>query len=123
VITLTLRQRRVLTMAASGRTNLQIARDLGVTTGSVQRYLTETYRELGAQDRANAVAVAIHLGIISLADIARIADAAAARAAAAVLEAAGAAVSASQPAGAVRDVRGGDRAAGGRTGPREGAAA
>jgi DNA-binding CsgD family transcriptional regulator len=100
VITLTLRQRRVLTMAASGRTNLQIARDLGVTTGSVQRYLTETYRELGAQDRANAVAVAIHLGIISLADIARIADAAAA-----------------QPAGAVRDVRGGDRAARRRSAP------
>jgi DNA-binding CsgD family transcriptional regulator len=115
VITLTLRQRRVLTMAASGRTNLQIARDLGVTTGSVQRYLTETYRELGAQDRANAVAVAIHLGIISLADIARIADAAAARAAAAVLEAAGGPQGRQEPARDVRDVRGAQRATDGRT--------
>lgn len=72
---LTARQRQVLTLAAYGNTNIQIGRLLGVAPQTVNRHLVETYDALGAKDRANAVALAIHHGDISLAELARIAAA------------------------------------------------
>ena len=72
---LTLRQRQVLTLAAYGNTNTQIGRQLGIHPQTVNRHLVETYDALGARDRANAVALAIHHGDITLAELARIADA------------------------------------------------
>lgn len=72
---LTARQRQVLTLAAYGNTNTQIGHLLGVAPQTVNRHLVETYDALGAKDRANAVALAIHHGDISLAELARIAAA------------------------------------------------
>lgn len=70
---LTARQREVLLLAAAGHTNIQIGRRLGVVPQTVNRHLVETYDALGARDRANAVALAIHHGEITLAELARIA--------------------------------------------------
>lgn len=71
---LTVRQREVLLLVASGCTGEQIGRRLGVRSTTVTRHLTETYRSLGAQDRAHAVALAIHHGHITLAELAHIAS-------------------------------------------------
>lgn len=71
--TLTARQRQILLLAAAGHTNAQISRSLGIGPTTVQRHLTEAYRALGANDRANAVALAIHHGHITLAELADIA--------------------------------------------------
>lgn len=70
---LTDRQRQVLRLAAQGRSNAQIGRTLGIGPTTVQRHLTETYRTLHANDRAHAVALAIHHGHITLAELADIA--------------------------------------------------
>jgi DNA-binding NarL/FixJ family response regulator len=70
---LTDRQRQVLRLAAQGRSNAQIGKTLGIGATTVQRHLTETYRTLHANDRAHAVALAIHHGHITLAELAAIA--------------------------------------------------
>lgn len=72
---LTIRQRQVLSLAAHGYTNDQIGRQLGVAGATINRHLVEVYATLGARDRANAVALAIYSGDISLAELARIAHA------------------------------------------------
>lgn len=66
---LTRRQREVLLLAANGNTNAAIARWLGVRPHSVAEILTVAYRRLGASDRAQAVAVALRLGLLDLDDI------------------------------------------------------
>lgn len=85
---LTFRQRQVITLAAFGNTNVQIGRVLDVHPGTVQNHLAGIYKVLGAHDRANAVAIAIHGGDISLAELGRIADAASPQTAEAPQEAA-----------------------------------
>ncbi|WP_392971088.1 response regulator transcription factor [Streptomyces sp. LN245] len=72
--TLTARQREVLLLVAAGCTGDQIGKQLGVRSTTVTRHLTGVYRYLGAQDRAHAVALAIHHGHITLAELARIAS-------------------------------------------------
>ncbi|MFE2297953.1 helix-turn-helix transcriptional regulator [Streptomyces sp. NPDC059445] len=72
--TLTLRQRQVLNLVAAGHTSTQIGRQLGIGATTVQRHLHNIYDELGAHDRAHAVALAIHYGHITLAELARIAS-------------------------------------------------
>lgn len=67
---LTRRQRQVLLLAANGNTNKAIARWLGVKQHSVAEILTVAYRNLGAADRAQAVAVALRTGELDLDDIA-----------------------------------------------------
>lgn len=64
------RQREVLLLVANGNTNAAIARWLGVTPHSVAEVLTLVYRQLGVADRAQAVAVALRLGLLDLTDIA-----------------------------------------------------
>lgn len=71
---LTRRQREVLLLAASGYTNAQIGRALGIHHNTVNTILSAAYRTLGARDRAHAVALAIWSGAISLADLAYIAE-------------------------------------------------
>ena len=66
---LTRRQREVLTLAANGNTNKQIAAWRGITPGCVAEILTSTYRRLGASDRAQAVAVALAIGEIGVHEI------------------------------------------------------
>jgi hypothetical protein len=60
----------VLLLAANGSTNAEIARRLGVTPNSVAEILTVAYRRLGVAGRAQAVAVALRLGLLGLDDIA-----------------------------------------------------
>lgn len=67
------RRREVVLLAAHGHTNHQIGQHLGIAPTTVQRHLTEAYRQLGAHDRAHAVALAIHHGHITLAELADIA--------------------------------------------------
>jgi len=59
---LTVRQRQALLLAANGHTNRQIATRLAVTPHSVTEILTAAYRRLGANDRAQAVAIALAVG-------------------------------------------------------------
>ncbi|MEI9849936.1 MAG: response regulator transcription factor [Sphingomonas sp.] len=48
-------QLRVLTALAEGRSNKQIAGDLGVTEATVKAHLSATFRKLGVQNRAQAL--------------------------------------------------------------------
>lgn len=102
---LTARQRQVLTLAAYGQTNVQIARMLGVVPQTVNRHLVETYDVLGAKDRANAVALAVWRGEISLGELALIADAATARGSEASREALSGPQAAGGGSGGAREVR------------------
>jgi DNA-binding CsgD family transcriptional regulator len=54
---LTPRQRQLADLLASGRTNRQIARDLGLSEGTVRTHLENIYRRLGVQSRTQAVIV------------------------------------------------------------------
>lgn len=66
---LTARQREVLTHVANGNTNAQIGHLLGLHPRTVDRHLADTYRTLGARDRANAVALALLTGDLTRDDI------------------------------------------------------
>ncbi|MFI8996034.1 response regulator transcription factor [Streptomyces sp. NPDC053542] len=59
------REREVLSGAAAAMTNQQIARGLGITTGTVKRHLHTTFRKLDAVSRLDAVAKALAAGLIS----------------------------------------------------------
>ena len=72
---LTARQREVLRLVAAGYTNAQPAPRLKTKQATVARHLAEIYKRLAVHDRAHAVAVAIYLGEISLADLAAIGQA------------------------------------------------
>jgi DNA-binding CsgD family transcriptional regulator len=61
---LTRRQSEALTLAANGNTNAQIANRMGRATNTVSGTLTRAYVALGAEDRAQAVAIALCLGLI-----------------------------------------------------------
>ncbi|MGW9397295.1 LuxR C-terminal-related transcriptional regulator [Streptomyces sp. NPDC055642] len=71
---LTRRQKEVLRMVAAGCTSGQAGHRLGVSRGTIDRHLTTIYRQLGAHDRAHAVALAIYHGHITLPELAAIAD-------------------------------------------------
>jgi DNA-binding CsgD family transcriptional regulator len=51
------RQREVLALLASGRTDAQIALELGISTATVRTYLGRLYRTNGISNRTEAVAV------------------------------------------------------------------
>lgn len=72
---LTVRQRQVLLLAASGYTSEQAGRRLGIRRTTVDRHLGETYRLLDARDRTHAVVLAIYHGHITIADLTTIATA------------------------------------------------
>ncbi|MFD9463495.1 helix-turn-helix domain-containing protein [Streptomyces sp. NPDC060027] len=76
---LTARQRQVLRLTAAGYTSTQTGHRLGIDARTVSRHLGEAYKTLGAHDRAHAVALAIHHGHITLAELAAIAQESTAR--------------------------------------------
>lgn len=59
------RQREILTHAAEGMTNQQIARHMGISTGTVRADLSEVLRRLALRHRTEAVVHAIRRGWIS----------------------------------------------------------
>lgn len=52
---LTARQRDVLAKVSAGKTDRQVARDLGVAEGTVRRHLEDAYARLGVHSRTEAV--------------------------------------------------------------------
>lgn len=53
---LTRRERELLVGLSHGRTNAQLARDLGISINTVKFHLKNTYEKLGARNRADAAA-------------------------------------------------------------------
>jgi pimeloyl-ACP methyl ester carboxylesterase/DNA-binding CsgD family transcriptional regulator len=64
-VALTPREREVLRLIARGAANKQIASALGVAEATVERHVTNLYRKLGANGRADATRAAIVLGLVS----------------------------------------------------------
>lgn len=61
---LTTREKEVLTLVARGGDNLVIADRLSLTHGTVKRHVHNILKKLGAGNRGEAVAYAVHRGII-----------------------------------------------------------
>jgi DNA-binding NarL/FixJ family response regulator len=62
---LTVREREVLALVADGYTNDAIARRLGISQGTVKKHVESIVGKLGANDRANAVAIAMRAGVLA----------------------------------------------------------
>jgi len=58
------RELDVLRLLAEGRTNRQMAADLGLAEATVKGYLRDLFEKLGASDRAHAVALALRSRLI-----------------------------------------------------------
>lgn len=63
---LTAREREVLQRVAEGQSNKQIARSLGITERTVKFHVTSVFNKLGADNRAQAVALAIQQGLVKM---------------------------------------------------------
>ena len=63
-VTLTPRQLQLLRALASGRTNKELAHQLGISQATVKSYLKELYERLGVSSRAGAVAYGLRQGLI-----------------------------------------------------------
>jgi DNA-binding NarL/FixJ family response regulator len=58
------REREILQKVADGATTRQVANDLGISPHTVKTHLERIFEKLGANDRAQAVAIAIRMGIV-----------------------------------------------------------
>ena len=58
------RQREVLRLVADGRSNKQIARQLSITERTVKFHITSIFNKLGADNRAQAIALATRQGLL-----------------------------------------------------------
>ena len=58
------RELEVLSLLATGKTNLEVAGDLFVSVGTIKSHTGNIYRKLGAKNRAEALARARDLGLI-----------------------------------------------------------
>jgi DNA-binding NarL/FixJ family response regulator len=58
------REREILQKVADGSTTRQVATDLGISPHTVKTHLERIFEKLGANDRAQAVAIAIRHGIV-----------------------------------------------------------
>jgi two-component system, NarL family, nitrate/nitrite response regulator NarL len=63
---LTPRQAEVLSLATLGRTNLEIARKLGIAEGTVKLHMRDVYRALEVENRSEAIVVAMRMEKVSL---------------------------------------------------------
>jgi DNA-binding NarL/FixJ family response regulator len=55
--TITERQRQILALLLQGKSNKEIARDLGITEGTVKVHLHDMYNRMGIRSRAKIVAL------------------------------------------------------------------
>jgi DNA-binding NarL/FixJ family response regulator len=60
------RELEILSRVAQGRTNKEIARDLAISTGTVNAHMKNILLKLHAHDRTQAVTVALKRGIIEI---------------------------------------------------------
>lgn len=60
------REIAVLKLAAAGRSNKQIARELAISEQTVKGHMSNAFAKLGAADRAHAVAIAVQRGVLYL---------------------------------------------------------
>jgi DNA-binding NarL/FixJ family response regulator len=58
------REREILQKVADGSTTRQVATELGISPHTVKTHLERIFEKLGANDRAQAVAIAIRAGIV-----------------------------------------------------------
>jgi NarL family two-component system response regulator LiaR len=58
------REREILQKVADGATTRQVASELGISPHTVKTHLERIFEKLGANDRAQAVAIAIRTGIV-----------------------------------------------------------
>ena len=58
------REREVLRWVAQGQSNKQIARHLSITERTVKFHMTSIFNKLGAENRAQAIAIAAERGIL-----------------------------------------------------------
>ena len=63
-MTLTPRLRDVLLLMCEGKTTAEIARDLGLSRYTVRNYVQRIFERLGAQDRVQAVSIALRAQLI-----------------------------------------------------------
>lgn len=66
---ITARERQVLVLIANGNTNRAIARRLELTEETVKSRMQSILRKLRVGDRAQAVAVALRLGLLDLEEV------------------------------------------------------
>ncbi len=60
------RERQVLALLASGKSNKEIANELGITEATVKCHVSVILLRLNASDRTQAVMVALHRGLVHL---------------------------------------------------------
>jgi DNA-binding NarL/FixJ family response regulator len=58
------REREILQKVADGATTKQVASELGISPHTVKTHLERIFEKLGANDRAQAVAIAIRSSIV-----------------------------------------------------------
>jgi DNA-binding NarL/FixJ family response regulator len=58
------REREILQKIANGATTKEVANDLGISPHTVKTHLERIFEKLGANDRAQAVAIAIRTGLV-----------------------------------------------------------
>ncbi len=66
---LTARERQVLLLAAGGRINKQIAKELSVTPQTIKNHMSNIMEKLDAQSRTAAVMIALRNGTIKSSEI------------------------------------------------------
>ncbi|MEU4572467.1 response regulator [Nonomuraea sp. ATR24] len=62
---LTDRERQILVLIARGRSNAEIAAELGVSASTVKNHVTSVFAKIGVRDRAQAVIAAYEAGLIN----------------------------------------------------------
>ena len=67
--TVTRRQLDILRLIANGNTTTAIARRLGISYNTVTSQVASIHRKLRVSDRAQAVAVALCLGLLDMGDV------------------------------------------------------
>jgi len=64
LVTLTERERRILRLLAAGRTNREIAADIGITPGTTKNQVAQILSKLNVTNRTAAAARAVELGVV-----------------------------------------------------------
>lgn len=63
-VSLTARQTEVIKLASTGRSYYQIGRSLGITENTVDVFMRQIFKRLGADNLPHAVLLACHAGIL-----------------------------------------------------------